>query len=59
MNTSRVPGVTRNSGWEAVSSEIDEARTRRQQQGETTSSTPRPQVNEADEGRPGEDGTVE
>ena len=59
MNTSRVPGVTRNSGWEAVSSEIDQARARRQQQGETTSTTPDPQAAEADEGSPGEDGSVE
>jgi hypothetical protein len=36
MSTSRVPGVTRNSGWKAVSSEIVEARALRQQQVETS-----------------------
>jgi hypothetical protein len=56
MNTSRVPGVTRNSGWEAVSSEIDHARALRQQQSETTSSTPEPQLAEADERGLGDEG---
>ena len=58
MNTSRVPGVTRNSGWEAVSSEIDQARALRQQQSETTSTTPEPQAAEAGGGSPGDDGSA-
>lgn len=31
LNTSRVPGVTRNSGWQAVDAELARARSRRQQ----------------------------
>ena len=34
MNTSRVPGLSRNSGWQAVTSEIVEARAVRQLQSE-------------------------
>ncbi len=30
LNTSRVPGVTRNSGWQAVDAELSRSRTRSQ-----------------------------
>ncbi len=36
MTTSRVPGVTRNSGWRAVDAMIVESRALRQQQTETS-----------------------
>ncbi|CAA9314817.1 MAG: hypothetical protein AVDCRST_MAG61-1962 [uncultured Friedmanniella sp.] len=36
MNTRRVPGVTRNSGWQAVDAEIVKGLALRQQQAETT-----------------------
>ncbi len=42
MSTSRVPGVTRNSGWEAEAAKIVAARTLRQQQGLTTSTEVEP-----------------
>lgn len=37
MNTSsRVPGVTRNSGWQAVDAEMSDRRLRQQRQGAAT-----------------------
>lgn len=41
MSTSRVPGLTRNSGWQAVDAEI-EARARRERQSETPPAKPEP-----------------
>ncbi len=37
MNTSRVPGVTRNSGWRSVDAVIFEARALRMPSSDTTS----------------------
>ena len=39
MNTRRVPGVTRNSGWQAVDAEIVQARMLIQHQDETAASS--------------------
>ena len=56
MNTSRVPGFTRNSGWQAVASEIARDGERRRHQGEVTASTATPPADQAADGFPEQTG---
>ena len=54
MNTRRVPGVTRNSGWQAVDAEIVRARVLAQHQDATVTFTQPERVRAA--GQPGHPG---
>ena len=47
MSTMRVPGVTRNSGWQAIDAEIVEARALRQQQNDTPATKAEPRAHDA------------
>ena len=53
MNTRRVPGVTRNSGWQAVDAEIVQARMLTQHLDETGACRLRPEREPAAETRGG------